>query len=132
MQGDDILESVYKILPAFKSFGQEYVWEWYGEKLGEDVFQDMSALSSFVSEALTNHEDYNYQCFFNYIETLVTHHDEKISTASTTNFLENLINTSSSGTFDSRSFTKYLGPKSIEYCKAWDEFCGAKTPGLWD
>ena len=30
------------------------------------------------------------------------------------------------------SFIQYLGEESIGYCKAWDEFCGVKTKGLWD
>lgn len=45
-------------------------------------------------------------------------------------FLENLVNSSSNGRFGSKDFTKFLGPKSIEYCKAWDEFTGVKTEGL--
>ena len=47
-----------------------------------------------------------------------------------TNFLEGLQNIESSGQVSASEFVPFLGSKSKEYCKAWDEFTGVKTPGL--
>lgn len=47
-------------------------------------------------------------------------------------FLENLINMASNGRFPYSRFIPYLDEKSKEYCRAWDEFTGVKSPGLWD
>lgn len=47
-------------------------------------------------------------------------------------FLENLINRASAKRISYERFIPYLGEKSREYCRAWDEFTGVKSPGLWD
>lgn len=46
-------------------------------------------------------------------------------------FLENLLNHASAGDVDYDRFIPLLGPKSREYCKAWDQFTGVRSPGLW-
>ena len=46
-------------------------------------------------------------------------------------FLENLLNWASGGDISYGRFIPYLGEKSKEYCRAWDEFTGVKSPGLW-
>ena len=45
-------------------------------------------------------------------------------------FLENLMNRTPSK-IDPKTFVPLLGQRSREYCKAWDEFCGTRTDGLW-
>jgi len=45
-------------------------------------------------------------------------------------FLENLQNKAGHGRFEYSRFIPYLGEKSKEYCRAWDEFTGVKSPGL--
>jgi hypothetical protein len=37
----------------------------------------------------------------------------------------------SAGRIPYERFIPYLGEKSKEYCRAWDEFTGVKSPGLW-
>lgn len=54
-----------------------------------------------------------------------------IDNAACTCFLENLLNIASSNEIDYSRFIPYLGEKSKEYCRAWDEFTGVKSPGLW-
>ena len=46
-------------------------------------------------------------------------------------FLENLLNIASHNSISYARFIPYLGEKSKEYCRAWDEFTGVKSPGLW-
>lgn len=47
-------------------------------------------------------------------------------------FLEDLQNIASTGEIKYSRFIPYLGEKSKEYCRAWDEFTGVKSEGLWD
>lgn len=47
-------------------------------------------------------------------------------------FLENLLNRASAGRIKYTRFIPYLGEKSKEYCRDWDEFTGVKSEGLWD
>ncbi|MEZ0385867.1 MAG: hypothetical protein ACAI34_02280 [Verrucomicrobium sp.] len=42
-------------------------------------------------------------------------------------FLEALLGRSSSGRFDFRQIVHLLGPKSLDFCKAWDQFTGCST-----
>lgn len=59
--------------------------------------------------------------------------DEKnFDDAICTCFFEDLINSASSGNIQYERFIPYLGEKSKEYCKAWDQFTGVRSPGLWD
>lgn len=51
--------------------------------------------------------------------------------AACTCFLENLLNTASWENIKYDRFIPYLGKRSKEYCKAWDEFTGVRSPGLW-
>lgn len=52
--------------------------------------------------------------------------------AACTCFLENLLNRASAGRILYNRFIPYLGEKSKEFCRAWDEFTGVKSPGLWE
>ena len=45
-------------------------------------------------------------------------------------FLENLQNRAGRDGFEYSRFIPYLGEKSKEFCRAWDEFTGVKSPGL--
>lgn len=58
------------------------------------------------------------------------HGDEDVQTAAATCFLENLMNRTPE-LIDPQRFVPLLGHESKEYCRAWDEFCGVRTEGLW-
>lgn len=47
-------------------------------------------------------------------------------------FLENLVNRFTESPEVLARFVPLLGERSKAYCKAWDEFTGVKTPGLYD
>ena len=42
-------------------------------------------------------------------------------------FLEALLGRASAGRFDFTKVVKFLGPKSLEFCLAWDQFTGCTT-----
>jgi hypothetical protein len=46
-------------------------------------------------------------------------------------FLEGMLNVASHGEGIYERFIPYLGDKCKEFCKAWDQFTGVRSPGLW-
>jgi hypothetical protein len=66
------------------------------------------------------------------VEVLLTTGDDNVKDAIATGFLESLLSQASKGTMNLRSVKGMLGPESRKYCRAWDEFTGVKTDGLWD
>ena len=66
---------------------------------------------------------------FEYVESKLDDEDSEISNAATTCFLENLMNRVPE-TIAPAALVPLPGPKSREFCRAWDEWCGARTEGL--
>lgn len=96
---------------------------------------DFSIFTDFIAEKIKNKEIASLRKIFEFLERCVASDDKDLGEAATTCCLENLINFSSSSDVDfyvdPKIFVPLLGPKSKEYCKAWDEFTKVKTPGLW-
>ncbi|MGH2548342.1 MAG: DUF7674 family protein, partial [Thermomicrobiales bacterium] len=69
---------------------------------------------------------------FSEAERLLAEGGEEARTAIATGFLEELSHADSRNEIDMRAIVPFLGSKSIEYIKAWDEFTGVRTRGLWD
>jgi len=65
------------------------------------------------------------------IEDLMREGCDDVKDAVATGFLEHLLNKASSGRLYFPTIAPLLGPECVRYCKAWDEFTGIKTPGLW-
>ena len=87
----------------------------------EIVSDEEVAIYQFVEEVCQKYGDYPEDT------------DEYLlDNAACTCFLESLINRASWGGIPYNRFVPYLGEKSREFCRAWDEFTGVKTPGLWD
>lgn len=126
----DCMKLILNRFPNFKQIWNEHIEWWGGDVPG--LCNDMSAFTDYVVELLkVNNEKDELHNIFIFIEELVVQGDETVSTAATTCFLENLINSVSWKTVSADSFIYLLGPESKKYCKAWDEFTGVKTPGLW-
>jgi hypothetical protein len=67
---------------------------------------------------------------FSAIELIMTEGTRQTRDAVATGLLEALQADASAGFLDFREVAPFLGDKSIEYCRAWDEFTGCRTPGL--
>lgn len=89
----------------------------------------MSTFADFVKERIVNAESSEVARIFDLIEHLLVFGDEDVQTAATTCCLENILNVTPSKIPPER-FVRFLGPKSREFCRAWDEFTGITTPGL--
>ena len=89
-------------------------------------------LSHFVVSKFSEGDYDNSEELFALIEKMIMDGNNEVQNAATTCFLENLQNRSSSEDyeFDGSHFVSLLGPKSTEYCKAYDKITGIKTEGL--
>lgn len=106
-----------------------------GEKL-LNFYQLMTILTHYVKDILnmtpiTLKKEKELKEIFLLIEYFLNEGDRDVQDAVATCFLENLINATSWKTLKPETFLCYLGPESRAYCKAWDEFTGVKTQGLW-
>ncbi len=127
---EKLLEFLLKVEPNYK---EQYTRYLELRKRPPTMSGDITNFSDFVVEQLTSGIYKNAADVFQSVESLL--HDEasndEVKDAVCTCFLENLINYASNGRIPYESFVPLLGPKSVEYCKGWDEFTGVKTPGLW-
>ncbi len=99
----------------------------------ETVHGIASTFSDFIGKKLRDNRYSKAQAVFNGIETLLAESkgDENIKNALCTCFLENLLNRFTEEPAVLDKFIPLLGPKSIKHSKAWDEFTGVQTHGLW-
>ncbi len=65
------------------------------------------------------------------IEELLVHGTQSVKEAVATGALECILHTADTDAFDIAILLPFLGRESKEYCRAWDEFTGVKTKGLW-
>jgi hypothetical protein len=130
IRSEECMDLILKKFPGFKAAWQEHLNWWGGDISG--LSNDMSAFSDYALSLLkSNKHDQEIKHIFIFIEQLVADGDQAVRDAAATCFLENLINATSWGRISASSFAHLLGTKSKNYCKAWDEFTGVKTEGLW-
>jgi hypothetical protein len=126
-------EAIKKLLENFPKFAVS--WEEYIDLFGRDsgVCGNMAAFSHFIIESIENKniDPSELQQVFIFMEELLVIGEDSVQDAVATCFLENLINATSWNTIPASSFVQFLGKESKAYCKAWDEFTGVKTEGLW-
>ncbi|MBA2367846.1 MAG: hypothetical protein H0V82_02340 [Candidatus Protochlamydia sp.] len=136
----DIISDKY---PEFKPIWKSYKLE--NAVVDEEIFgkthdwgdislwSGMNKFSDYVDKLLTqrNQNVILIKEIFSYAEHLLTKGDEDVQNAVCTCFLENLLNVTPEQ-INPKNYIGFLGTKSKEYCRAWDEFTGIKTEGLWD
>lgn len=121
------------ILEKFPDFNQ--AWQKHLEWWGDDdhgLCNDLSAFCNYVCALLQEKENEKHaKNIFLFIEQLMQEGEHDLQEAVATCFLESLINLASNGHVSTSTFVHLLGNESREHCKAWDEFTGVKTEGLW-
>src|SRR5262245_19049296 len=90
----------------------------------------MAALARTYCEASPQLSSGEKSAIFDEVERVLSQGDEETKDVVATAFLETLQGLAASGKCDFREIGPLLGPRSKGYCKAWDHFCGATTPGL--
>lgn len=129
----DCMEKFIDITPGFISH-----WERHKEYWGDDergLCIDLAAYSEFVCERLNDFSEEQRLSVFRMAEFLLLNGNDEVKDCVATCFLESICNKisadGSKNGLDAELVVPYLGEKSREYVRAWDEFTGIKTPGLW-
>lgn len=133
MTEEQYMNLILKKFPNFHGAWQEYMDDWL--EPGETSLNHMmTALSHYAEDLMIKGgAEQELKNMFVLIEKLLQDgNPDYVHVAAATFFLENLINVASWGTISPFSFVHLLGEESKAYCKAWDEFSGDKTEGLWD
>lgn len=123
------IEIILNKFPGFQMHWEQHCKN-YG---GIGLCMDLSAFSFYTMSLLkknTTSERKELQEIFDHIEHLLNFGDKDVQDAAATCFLENISNRTPS--IPASSFVPFLGKESKAYLKAWDEFIGLKTEGLWD
>jgi len=124
----DWLGLVLREFPGFDGHWRQYQARWAKEG-SPGVCSEVSCFGDFVEKRILEADEAEIARIFGLIEHFLIFGDEEIRTAFCTCCLENILNVTPSR-LPAERFVKFLGPKSREYCRAWDEFTGVKTPGL--
>lgn len=124
---EDILKNKF---PNFFPYWQSH-FNYWGIFDEGGLSHKISPFSNYVLDVIKAHKEIEIKEIFDFVEYLLCEADESVQTAICTVFLEFLLSKDSAGEIKFMTFAKYLGKNSVEYCKAWDEFTGCKTKGLW-
>jgi hypothetical protein len=129
IQTEDILELITDCYPEFGPRWNEGSLFWPEEGQMPTACGILSEFSYLIAEQLEEERVSNIPSVFALIERFLAEGSEEVKDAAATCFLENLHNRvpeEIAATF----FVPFLGPRSREYCRAWDRFCGTETEGL--
>ena len=128
---DEVFNIILAKFPGFKDMCQEHLEYWGEEKAG--LCNDMAVFSRYSINLLkeANKNISELKDIFLFIEKCMLEGNDNVKDATATCFLENIINATSWETISSLNFVQLLGCESKKFCKAWDEFTGVKTEGLW-
>jgi len=127
---NQVSEYVEKLKVYIPEFPDYWTSEDAAFNFGKDstVYGVFSDFSSLVVERLEAGTLSNGQQLFSFIESVVTEGGDPANAACTC-FLENILNRIP-GSIDPNGFAPYLGEKSKEFCREWDEFTRVKTSGI--
>ncbi len=130
MTPEDLKARMLAICPDFPDWNHDEWQLWSNEDGTASIHQLFVLFSHYISEQLEAGTTAGLDTVFHFVEQAVTADDETLSNAATTCFLENIMNRVPER-ISPATFVPLLGPESRSFCKAWDEWCGTKTAGLW-
>jgi len=126
-----LVEELESMTPGFMKVWSDWLKE--DEEFGDGEQPNSHTVfleyNDFIVQKLDELSYENKNNLFSYIEDALNSHDKDLSEAVATCFLESLVQKSTQ--YKPESYFPFLGPKSTAHSKAWDEFNGMKTKGLW-
>ncbi len=128
----DCLRKILELAPGFQEQWNRYLDEWKDEKDTPGLSIDLMEFAGYLYEQFDFLPQDQLIKIFNYVEILMLEGDQEVQDATATCFLEALQNAISLKKISGRKLFKLLGPESIAYCRAWDEFNGSQTAGFWE
>jgi hypothetical protein len=125
---EQCMEEIVERFPGFSEAWRRHRASWADEEAG--LCNDVAAFGDYIEQQIAGGHLNDVPEIIMFLEALLVDGDDDVQTAVTTCCLENLLNYVSAGRIPAQSFTHLLGPKSREYCRAWDTFTGVQTPGV--
>jgi hypothetical protein len=126
---NQLIPLLVEAYPGVRDHLVKTVDDWLGNDGAIKPCMLLAAVGWLVSERIGRGEYEGADRLFGLIERLLTEGTSAVRDAAATCFLENLINRSDS--LDPRLYAPLMGQESRKYCRAWDDFTGVKTPGLY-
>jgi len=107
-------------------------WEAETDLFGDEgIMVLFGSFAKYAMEVIKANNIAEIKNIFDVIEFLFCNGDESVGNGVATVFLEYLMNMDPIEIKFS-NFVQYMGKEAIEYCRAWDKFCGTRTEGLWE
>lgn len=119
------------LMSKFPKFVRYWESEIEEQGFASSIMAQMKPLIDYVIDLARNEEMDELKKVFEFVEFLVAHGDDAVQTAITTGFLEGLMH-SDREKFKFKFICRFLGVETKSYCRAYDEFTGMRTKGLWD
>jgi hypothetical protein len=126
---ETIKAELTSLCPDFAAAWEDERELWTADDGSFTVHGVFAVFSHYVADRLIRGADPALKKVFDYVESKLTGDDSVVDNAACTCFLENLMNRVPE-TIPPSQLVPLLGPKSREFCRAWDEWCGMKTEGL--
>ena len=123
---EELIIFLIKEFPKFKPYWESFLDNW---SMDEGITVKIIPFSEYVVDVIKTCDDFLIKQIFTLVEYLTIHGDDYVQAAMTTSFLEHLLNKDPKE-IQFKTFAHHMGKESIEYCKAWNEFCGCKTEGI--
>ena len=128
MDADVLFERIGEISELFANAIDDTKRDWDGAP-GPYIL--MSSICHCIADNISKLNKQELKTVFDIIEDLLESDNDSTKDLVCTSFLENLQNLASTGKFDFRTVAGNLGRESIAFCKAWDNFTGVKTDGIY-
>ena len=122
------IDLIKETFPDFISYWENYIQE-HGPDDGITI--QMMPFEDYTIDVIKSNNTIEIIKIFNLVEFIICHGNESVQNAITTSYLEYLMSKDPEE-IQFIHFAKYLGKNCREYCKAWDEFTGVRTKGLWE
>jgi hypothetical protein len=118
-----VMPELVERFPGFRPRWDAHVDFWEGEEAG--LCNDVAEFAHYIHETLEHDPDSEVlPAALTRAEELLETGTDEVKDAIATCFLENLVNRITQETAYTQTFVSLLGPRSLEYCRAWNEFSG--------
>jgi hypothetical protein len=128
ISGEQCIELMKETFPHFLHYWDKFIQD-FGADEGLSI--QMIPFGDYAIDMIKSNNVSQIIRIFDFVEYMLIDGDEPVQNAIATSFLEYLQNQDPDEIQFSK-FSKYMGKEAIAYCKAWDEFTGCRTEGLWD
>lgn len=123
---EELIIFLIKEFPKFKPYWESFLDNW---SMDEGITIKIYPFSDYALDIIKSENESEIERVCEFIEYLTINGDEGVQAAMTTVVLEYLLSKDPEE-IQFKKFAHHLGKESVEYCKAWNEFCGCKTEGI--